>query len=247
MQYCIEIQQEYIIIVYPIVHCNGTNMLGIRTVSCLSHYPTAVSIDKLLSVSCSRPRPKGTNPFFIACVLAGNDVWWWVVVSQAQGRVSEGQILSGAFPPSFSFFSLYWLFHDTSFCFFFFPISISPFSVILSFSVLYYFLSSSRSRFPAQAPELDPCLVITLVLAGVHLTRRVPPLSENNAGPLTAAGNESERWTVEWRPRGRRGRDTAAAQSPVLLPSCRTFTDTINMVRTNTFKLNTWNVIIFIL
>ena len=31
-------------------------------------------------------------------------------------------------------------------------------------------------------------------------------------------------WTVEWRPRGRRGRDTAAAQSPVLLPSCRTFT-----------------------
>ena len=74
MQYCIEIQQEYIIIVYPIVHCNGTNMLGIRTVSCLSHYPTAVSIDKLLSVSCSRPR--GTNPFLFACVLAGNDVWW---------------------------------------------------------------------------------------------------------------------------------------------------------------------------
>ena len=29
MQYCIEIQQEYIIIVYPIVHCNGTNMSGI--------------------------------------------------------------------------------------------------------------------------------------------------------------------------------------------------------------------------
>ena len=76
MQYCIEIQQEYIIIVYPIVHCNGTNMLGIRTVSCLSHYPTAVSIDKLLSVSCSRPRPRGTNPFLCACVLAGNDVWW---------------------------------------------------------------------------------------------------------------------------------------------------------------------------
>ena len=146
-----------------------------RTMSSLSHYHTADSIDKLLSVSCSRPRPKGTNPFLFACVLAGNDVWWrwW---SQAQGRVSEGQILSVALPPSFSFFSLYWLFHDTSFCFFFFPISISPFSVILSFSVLYYFLSSSRSRFPAQAPELDPWLVITLVLAGVHLTRRVPAI-----------------------------------------------------------------------
>ena len=176
-----------------------------RTMSCLSHYHTAVSIDKLLSVSCSRPRPKGTNPFFLACVLAGNNVWWrwWVVVSQAQGRVSEGQILSGAFPPSFSFFSLYWLFNDTSFCFFFFPISISPFSVILSFSVLYFLSSSllSGSWFPALAWAW-PLARYHLIFAGVHLTRRVPPLSENNAGPLTAAGNESERWTVEWRPRG---------------------------------------------
>ena len=73
----------------------GTNMLGIRTVSCLSHYPTAASIDKLLSVSCSRPRPRGTNPFFLASVLAGNDVWWrwWSLKLGGGFQVLEGQIL----------------------------------------------------------------------------------------------------------------------------------------------------------
>ena len=86
-----------------------------------------------------------------------------------------------------------------------------------------FLLSSLWILVPGQSTWAWLLARYHLVFAGVHLTRRVPPLSENNAGPLTAAGNESEQWMVEWRPRGRRGRDTAAAQSPVLLPSYRTF------------------------
>ena len=151
-----------------------------------SHYPTAASIDKLLSVSCSRPRPRGTNPFFLASVLAGNDVWWrWWVVSQARGRVSEGQILSVAFPLVSLLRSILLLLldcsidHNTSFCFLLFPIiPLFLFPLLLS------------SLDPGSRPKHPSLTLASLspVLAGVHLTRRVAPLSENNAGPLTAAG-----------------------------------------------------------
>ena len=95
MQCCIVIYHTEGIYHHHYVQSKGTNMLGIRTMSCLSHYPTAASIDKLLSVSCSRPRPKGTNPFFLASVLAGNDVWWrwWSLKLGGGFQVLEGQIL----------------------------------------------------------------------------------------------------------------------------------------------------------
>ena len=210
-------------------------MLGIRTVSCLSHYPTAASIDKLLSVSCSRPRPRGTNPFFLASVLAGNDVWWRWWSLKLGGRVSEGQILSVAFPLVSLLRSILLLLLDCSI--------IHNIHLSASFSFLFMLSHSFSSLFsldPGSRPKHPSLTLASLspVLAGVHLTRRVAPLSENNAGPLTAAG-----WiravTVEWRPGG--GED--GTQPRLSLRCCSrhagpgAFTGVIHMVSTKTLNL----------
>ena len=62
-----------------------------------------------------------------------------------------------------------------------------------SFSFLFMLSHSFSSLFsldPGSRPKHPSLTLASLspVLAGVHLTRRVAPLSENNAGPLTAAG-----------------------------------------------------------